>query len=186
MHSQHAFTLLEALIALTIISIISMITLPNLQEYFFTTQDEIFHSRLLHTLQFAQQEAEIQHMPIALCKSKTYQLCDGEWLDGQLVFKNENQDGLVKDKNNIISVRQNSQTKGQIHWRSFPFYRDYLLFFPVNWHKENNGTFWYCHSHVTKPVWAIKIGRSGQFSSAYPDVNGNINDAKGHPLSCVN
>lgn len=181
---QRAFTLLEMLVALSIIGILMAIALPSLRNYIDRTHDQILQSQLLRTIQLARNEASAHHMPVSLCKSKDHLICGGEWADGQLVFIDENEDGMVRDKEQILAVTQADSQRGILHWRSYPYYRDYLQFLPSGLMPSDNGTFWYCHASSELPVWAIMLSKTGKTRTAYPNKSGVIKDSHGKPLRC--
>jgi len=180
--SQHAFTLIEALITLSIITILIVISLPMLQDFLHHTNDEILQEQLLRAIDLAKFEAHARGIPLVFCASKDNKTCGDDWADDQIVFMNENEDGIVKNREQILAVIQAQPLHGSVHWRSFPRYRHYVLFSPTGLTYSDNGTFWHCHAQ--SPMWAIVINKSGRTRVVYPDRNGAINDSHGQPLPC--
>jgi len=174
----------EVLVVLAMSAILLGLTVPHLRSYFVRTQDDLLQAQLLRTIQFAQVEARARRVPVAICKTKNNNTCSGHWNDGQLVFVNENEDGIVHDKKQILAVMQPLASQGMLHLRSFPIYRDYLLFLPTGFMHSDNGTFWYCHTADKLPVWAILLGQSGRTRVLYPDKWGEIKDSKDKLLVC--
>lgn len=187
MKLQHAYTFLEALIVLFIISILAALSFPSLHSFFNREYDKTIQLQLLRSIQLARQEAIAQHVLVSLCKSKNGLTCSGDWSDGYLVFNDENKDGIVHDKKQILAVIQQDSQKGTLHLRSYPHYLDYLQFLPTGFMRShNNGTFWYCHEGEVSPVWAIAFSQSGKARVDYPDKKGIIYDSQGKPFECFN
>jgi len=185
MHSQKAFTLIETLAALAIIAIVLAMSLPALRHFFNRTDDDIVKLTLIEAIDLARQEAHARHVPVVLCKSNNQLSCSGNWADGLLIFMDVNGDGVVRDREQIIQVMQGKPRYGKIYWRSFPYYRDYLLFPPAGLMRYDNATFWYCHTDSASPVWAIVLSKTGKTRVDYPDADGNIKDGNGKTLSCM-
>jgi len=176
------FTLIEALISLTIIAILAAISLPAARDFISHTQEELLQKQLIHVIQLAKHEAIAMHAPVGLCQSDNQSTCSGSWEQGQLIFLDETADGIVHSRQQIISVMQMSVQHGRIKWRSFPRYRQYLLFSPMQWMENENGTFWHCHAD--KSVWAMTVSKTGRTQIIYPNKKGEIKDGRGQALNC--
>ncbi|MBX3709050.1 MAG: GspH/FimT family pseudopilin [Gammaproteobacteria bacterium] len=183
MKSEHAFTLIEMLITLFVIAILAATAFPALQLFWDRTQDQILQSELLHAIKLAKFEAFARRMPVAICQSKNQQTCIGDWSDGQIVFVNESADGVVNHKESILAVVKATSHHGQLYWRSFPNYRQYVLFLPTGSMRSDNGTFWHCHGELVR--WAMMLSKSGRIRLVYPDKDGVIKDSSGKSLSCT-
>ncbi len=185
MHSQHAFTLIEASLTLFIIGILITLSLPMLKSFIERTDDELMQSQLLRAIALARLETGIRHMPVTLCKSKDRKHCTGDWKDGWIVFVDPNEEGVVYRTDQILTVMQTTARYGKLYWRSFPVYRDYLLFLPNRVMSSNNGTFWYCRYSTLAPAWAIVMNKFGRVRTVYPDSHGEIRDNQGKFLRCI-
>ncbi len=167
-----AFSFIELLIALSIIGILFAISLPMVQPFLARAQDDILQKQILSAITFAQHEARARHAAIVLRYSA----------NNQIIFLNANEDGVLTDESQIISQRQTSTKHGEINWRSFPHYRQYLLFSPTGMLQADNGTFWHCHAGL--PSWAIMISKTGRTRVMYPDEDKEIKDGVGNAYNC--
>ena len=184
MQSQSAFTLMEMLVTITIITILLAVSLPSMNSLTTRAKEEILLSQIHNAISFAQQEAQVRHIAVAVCGSRDNVTCSQEWNTGLLVFMDEYDDGVIHDREQILSVVQFKLPHGNIYWRSYPFYHHYAVFTPAVLMPSNNGTFWHCHTNSHSPLWAIMLGKSGNARIAYPDVNGEIRDARDKLLEC--
>lgn len=184
MPRQCAFSLFELLITLSIMSILLLIAFPLSKIFFDHSREQVLQSQLLHAIQVARDEARVRGVAVVLCKSKDQRRCSGDWINGQIVFMDKNQDGIVHDPSQILMVFQLGSQQGILHWRSFPVFRDYLLFLPSGFPRNDNGTFWYCPASAHLPAWAIVIAKSGRVRIVLPDQHGVIKDDQGKMLSC--
>lgn len=178
------FTFIELLIGLAIIAVLAAFALPSFTALWQQNEATVLQQQLLRTLQFAQQEARVRHAAISVCKSNDGATCGGEWQHGQIVFLDNDDDGVIRSRDQILEVRQSSKQHAQLHWRGFPVYRDYVQFSPAMTN-DDNGTFWYCASTQTKPAWAIVLNKAGRARVVMPDKNGDIADTTGKVLGCV-
>lgn len=182
MNSQCAFTLIEVLIALLISAILVAISIPTVKHFLQQAQDDMLQRQLVRAIDLARLEAQVRHLPVSLCRTKDTMNCGGDWQEGQLIFIDENADGIVRNQEKIISVMQSVSRHGSLHWRSFPAYRNYILFLATGWMRNDNGTFWHCHHQLA--VWAIVLNKRGKTRVVYPDRNGEIKDDHGRALTC--
>lgn len=183
LHTQHAFTLIEVSLVLFILGMLIAMGLPMLKDFILHTDDELMRSQLLHAIQLARKEARARGISTVICKSDDRWHCKNEAKNSLMVFLNENEDGIVPAKEQILAVIQMLSSHGILYWRAFPGYRDYLLFSARQIMQTDNGTFWYCHESV-HPAWAVMLNKSGRTRVVYPDKNNEIKDAQGRPLLC--
>lgn len=184
MSRQSAFTLMEVMMVLTIISILSLIAVPGLQEVMRRAQDDAVRSDLTRILEIACNEAGMRNKTVTLCRSRDLLRCGGDWSDGQIVFVDNYHDDVVHDKSQIIAVNKMKISRGVLHARFYPFYRQAIHFNSAVAVSNDNGSFWYCRAGAAFPVWALKVNRAGSVSVTLPDANGDIIDTHGKPFPC--
>jgi len=176
MKSTQAFTLMETLVVLAIVGIILAMSLPVLRHFYQRTDADMMRLTLLRAIDFAEQEARARHTSVVLRKSSH---------NGWLLFVDSDEDGVLHDKAAIIEIIQNRQRAGNIYFRSFPFYRDFLLFPAAGLTAYDNATFWYCNMGDDAPVWAVSMSKTGETHTRYPEADGTMKDSSGNVLACT-
>lgn len=177
MKSKLGFSLIELVVTLSIIIIILAFTIPSQTIFLTKTNQNIASQQLLHAISLAHSEAILRGVPVSLCKSKDHTTCSGNWDDGQIIFTDDNRDGIVIDKSHVLTVLD--PLKGAtLHWRS-ALSRDYLQILS-NGLSTENGSFWYCTVKADNPAWAIRISQTGRARLEYPDQTGKINGLSCH------
>lgn len=182
MKSLDAFTLIEVLITLFITIILATISFPMLKNIWQSAENNRLRDQLLQMISLAKSESQNRHMGISLCRSSDGVTCGDNWDDGYFIFVDENADGIVHDKEQIILIKQTNSAHGKLHWRSFPLYRNYIHFSPAGLTRSDNGTFWYCHEKTA--VWSITMNKQGRTYVTLPDKLGKIKDEHGRVLVC--
>lgn len=181
--TQRAFTLAEVSVTLFIIGILLAMSLPMLKNFIDRTDDELVQSQLLQAIELAREQALLRGVSMVLCQSSDHWRCEKNAGNSLIIFINEDEDGLLHTKDLRVAVVQMKSHHGKLYWRSFPFYRDYVLF-SAEILQTDNGTFWYCHAGASHPVWAVMLNKTGRARVMYPNKNGEINESHGEPLTC--
>jgi hypothetical protein len=75
--------------------------------------------------------------------------------------------------------------KGLVQWRSYPWYRENILFLPMGNLASDNSTFWYCPKGNIHPAFAIFLSKSGRARVLNPDQNNLVYDATKKDIKCV-
>jgi Tfp pilus assembly protein FimT len=184
MPCSKGFSLLETLVILSITAILVTLSFPLLRYFLNRHQDEMLQSQLQQAIETASQEARIKGVPIGLCASQTGTRCRGEWQEGLLLFIDEKEDGVIHDQAQRLAVFSLKSAPGKLHARSYPAYRQHLLFMPSGLMPSDNATFWFCYRERTQPSWAMMLSKSGNTRLVYPDQDGVIKDAQQQPLRC--
>jgi type IV fimbrial biogenesis protein FimT len=171
-------TWLEIMIVLMIMAVISHFSLPLWREQLILSQDRSLLLQLQTTLEFAQHQALLRRIPIGVCPTDDGLQCARGWHRDLLVFELVHQDATIE----VIKHIRLSVKHGQLFWRAYPRYRDYLLI-PFNPLKQNdNGTLWHCHDDAVQ--WAITFNQAGLARVVYPNADGQLPGVPGKPLRC--
>ncbi|MBC3874611.1 GspH/FimT family pseudopilin [Undibacterium flavidum] len=155
-------TLLEALIALAIISILIKLAVASYSRLFSQTQIIVAASELHAALLFARSEALKRGGNVIICRSTSanapYPVCNADhsdsdsnsgWGDGWIIFHDSNGDGRLSDSEDIIRVQGRlflsnrdgsiipTPNRKQIKFNSFgQVYGVYMQFAIVQSHQE--------------------------------------------------
>lgn len=139
MKSSCAFTLIECLISLTIITIIAAFTFPSMQQFLHRNENKLLQQTIIQLIQFSQDQA----------------IAHSQSIDLKLTNKNEIR--IVNKNNEKLIVRQLNLSSGELQIRSFPYYRDYLRF---TQNGNDNGTIAYLKND--KQIWGIVLSPTGR------------------------
>lgn len=182
MRSQQAFTLLEITIVLVIMTVLAVSALPVFDFFRERAQNEIVLEQLLGTIRLAKMSAITRRKSIVLCLTDNQTACSGREGSGYLLFASERDSETPASSLAIILQSQVQFQHTRLHWRAFPVHRNYLLFLPDGWPRNENGSFWFCRKHAV--LWVVFISKTGRTRTVYPDPGGVVRDARGKPLDC--
>ena len=176
MRTQHATTLIELLIAITIISILATITISGLNHFTRHGRSQAVLMRVRHLIEQAHEEAQVLSKPVSF--TLHHPLADA------LTFVDLARNGELADKHLIIARSKIKRYGGVLMQHSFPVSRNYISFMPSRDGVNDSGIVWYCGKNNNKPDWALKINQQGIIQAIYPKRNGNIRDPQGRVLHC--
>ena len=83
------FTVIELIITIAIVSILLLITIPDMIFFVYNNRTTTAVNTIVSALQFARSEAINHKIKVKYCKSSNHKTCGGNWKDGQIVI-NEN------------------------------------------------------------------------------------------------
>tara|TARA_R110000868_G_scaffold174324_3_gene410942 strand:- start:232 stop:828 length:597 start_codon:yes stop_codon:yes gene_type:complete len=183
---QSAFTLLEMLLALAVAAILMLLVIPGIKGMAQQNKQDALCKEMLSLIYFAKNQAETRRQVVTICKSDDQKTCSGDWSDGQLVFVDVENNGTIRDSEQVLLAKQLNTKQGDLYVQFYPSYRDSIKFSPISLDGSDNGTVWYCRKDATMPSWAIRISKVGDASVVYPNKHGQINDSHGHgnSLTC--
>jgi len=167
MNKNNAFTLLELLVTLAVISIFAILLAPNLSSFITHQQADTTAWRLATLIQYARSEAIKRNHRVSLClNSKADAVSSKLELNGQqsvrIVIGNcKNIDAtLLRVVHDLIA------SGSTLDYRGFP--NSSGLSFLANGISTGNGTFSYYPKHPsTKPAWRIIINNAGRARTVY-------------------
>lgn len=131
---------------LAIVLLLSAITFPHLVTFYSQSKNQSSLQNFITQLQNAHFLAVTQHVNIGITQQQ----------DKLITFLDLNNDGSVTSAAQKISMIS-LQERDEIKWRTFPSYRNYILFTPSG---ADNGSFWYCTNG--KPVWEVVMNNAGR------------------------
>lgn len=183
--AQQAYTLIEFLITLSLITIMAMLCIPALKSLSDHASDYILQAQLNELLNHARIQARHGQLPLVICHSQSQRGCDGEWRDGLILFVDRDTNGIVRQREDIITGMQLDARAGTLYFRGYPFYRLFLRMIPDEWVSSDNGMFWYCHKGASWPTFAVVVNHSGIPRTVYPDHQGAIYDSERRRVRCI-
>lgn len=154
------FTLIEALITLSLVAIIMFMVIPHTHETSQETKKNLAQIELIQQVGQAQQVSLAKMTSVAICLSNDGKMCAAKNASMLISFIDTHNDGIVHEGSQIIS---SSFLEGAIgmHLRSYPKYRDYLLILPVDQGISDNGTIWHCNVNKSAD-WAVTVSQLGE------------------------
>lgn len=188
MKTQRAFTLVELLFYISLLGLITLLAWPNLQHFYQQQKSKHTALRLYSFLQYARQSALLQGRTLAICADNGQRYCHNDTLwenPNLLLFRDDNQNGLRDDNEEIIYTLDLSQNFGSIQWRSFGN-KPYLQWQNNGMTFFQNGSFLYCPNHRKEQYAAlIVVNVLGRLYFANNrDANGILTDSNGNTISC--
>ncbi|HQV22075.1 MAG: GspH/FimT family pseudopilin [Moraxellaceae bacterium] len=180
MPKTHGFTLIEALITITILCIITLFAHANLSAWLKTQNAKRVTSELIHIVHASRAYAITGRRPFTLCGSSNGLNCDNQWAIGALFFEDANRNGIIDNNDQIIRYTP-LNTKTTLQWKGFGGQR--LVFESTGLTSASNGTFTYCEFNKD-PLYSrqVIVSRGGRArlspdknnDGIYEDINGNI------------
>ena len=153
---------MELLVVLAIVALMSAIGVPYLRLLSERQEAQNLQSQVIAAIRTAQQYARALRKPVVLCATQDFKTCTTEPVLDLMSFVDDYGDGQMHESSQILHVQQNGK-HGQLHWRTFPRYRDYLLFNANGFLHSDNGTIWYTRTAAeTDPIWKIILSKSGR------------------------
>ncbi|NNM59822.1 MAG: prepilin-type N-terminal cleavage/methylation domain-containing protein [Legionellales bacterium] len=183
MTKKNGFSLIELLIALSIIGIVLAFSLPQIVNYTEQTHADTRIIQLYNVLTFARNHALASNMDVILCPSANLQTCGGNWSGNLIVFSDTNKDNKHNMDEPVLRVLE-PNIKGSLTWKAFGS-ANYLKFVPYGFSNQQNGTFIYCSpSHQFTLSRGIIMNKSGRARFAEITDEGGIIDANGQEIRC--
>lgn len=117
-----AFTLLELIIGLIILSIVSMLAVPSFQAMIQNNQVLTTTNDLVNSLNMIRSEAIKRGVSVSLCAASdsTLSACGTNWKNGWLIFSNPNEDGVFANDANEILVKVKQITEPNVSISTTP------------------------------------------------------------------
>lgn len=181
--STQAFSLIETLLALSILAILALILLPNWSWYQQNRQADLAIQSLQQALSCAQMLAISQQRRLSLCPSLDQQHCQTAWQGQLLVFANPPVPDSIGQR--PVAILPLVIRQGHLEWRHFS-QQSWLSFEDTGRLHDDNGTWLYCPSHAN-PMFnrALSINALGRLRLlSQRDNQGQLIDSHGQALIC--
>lgn len=179
-----AFTLVELLVVLVIMSTIILLSAPGISHFLERNRITTQVNQLVRVIHMAREAAIFRNRNVTLCRSDNGITCTGEWRNGMLLFVDQNEDRAFSENEELIYTFPPLPEGDQLYWRAFRN-RQYLVMTPRGYTAWQNGTFTYCPGgelHYARGVILNAAGRIRITSDS--DGDGIDEGANGRPLRC--
>ena len=160
MRDAAGLTLLELLIALSVLLMLQCIAVPAWHHLMVTNRMQAVIERIKMAINVTRIDAVLQHRIIRLCASADHKTCGGHWRDGQLV-QNPTTGEILRSYPKL--------PKGyQLIWRSAFQRNRYLDFNAHGFTQGQQGTFYCCvDDGDSRYTWELVVSQSGRVRIAY-------------------
>lgn len=130
------FNFLELMIALAILGILFLLTIPIMRDLMIRNRVSTNVNRIFSALQFAKGAAMTLGETITFCKSANHKECGGDWSSGAIV---------LDENSNVLQSIDFLRFKGdKLNWFSSFGKNDTLKFLPSGLSNGQQGSFLYC------------------------------------------
>lgn len=161
-YAQYAFSLLELLWVVVILSILGLIALPLENKFLARHQVTIYAHEILEILQLARESAIRYGSVVSLCPSVDGQTCGHNWRQGQILFLDKNGDVQLESHADVIRYWGQLPSNIQLSWHGF-LSDNYLQFEPSGIGDRHNGHFVICvESNGLQLQQMIIVNRTGR------------------------
>ncbi len=130
-----AFTLLELLVSLCVLTILISIAIPAMQNFSADKRAIAQINSLGHALYYARSEAVLRAEKIILCASADGRSCGGKWRDGQMVSTTGGE---------VLRLFSALPARDELIWNSSAGKDALVEWLPSGYTNGQRGTFYYC------------------------------------------
>ncbi len=177
----NGLTLIEAVVALAIMSVLLALSVPVLLETIQNNRMRAQLNELETSVNLARSEAVSHSNNVTICRSNDAVTCAGQWQNGWLVFIDNDFDGKIDLDDEILSVHG-----GLTSGNTLTFSQTHLTYSREG--VANNGansTFTLCDERGAEHARGLIIGSTGLASFATDtDSDGIVEGADGVGLTC--
>ena len=161
MNKQNGFSLIEALVTMTIAAIVLSVGIPSFQSFIQNNRQTIAINELATALQLARSTAVTRSQQATVCKSSNGTDCttDGTWTQGWIVFADPNNNNSHDAGEEILRVHGAIQGDGTLTGNLNV--ANLVAFKPQGVLASLNGTITYCDSRGHDHASALVISRGG-------------------------
>ena len=182
---QRGYTLLELLIALTILLILSTLALPSFSSIVKRTQAEIQMHALIDAAQLARSSAVSRRESVVFCATSNQQVCGDDWTQGAMVFVDPNNNRRIDPNEPVITTLPPTPEGSRLVMRA-ALNKQYLRYMSNGMLENTAGSFLYCAVNATaREARNVIFNRSGRLRfGSDKNRDGIPENAEGQPLSC--
>ena len=185
MKGDSGFTLLEGLMAMTILSVLVALSLPRYTSLVEDQQGRLILQSIADSVALGRTTAIKTGIPVTLCPSPDGLACQGGWLAGHLLFTDLDLDRELDSGDQLLRYAVHPEGRGSLTWRAFQN-RQYLQITAQGFLRRQNGSFTWCSSSGSAAgAYQLIVNGSGRMRFAVDaDGDGQREDSQGRPLPC--
>lgn len=136
-------SLIELLTALAITGALAIQALPDMLQLYQRTLATHISNQLIQLVQFSRNKAVETKAMVALCPSKSGQVCSKQWQHGIIIFVDQDENGKRGKHEEILLFSEPLPPGSWLDWRAFGN-RNYLQYNALGYTDHQNGRFAYC------------------------------------------
>ncbi|HBC24464.1 MAG TPA: fimbrial biogenesis protein FimT [Pseudomonas sp.] len=156
MNRDQGFTLVELMIALTLLAIVANIAVPAFDSLITRNRQQALMEQVAAVLNNARAEAILQRRTIEICGSSDGKTCSTSWAHGW----------LVRVPNGRVMQLTQLPSHDTLRWSGF---QQTIRFHNNGSSPNSNGRFYQCHKQ--KVVWQLVLSRQGRLRQGTPAEN---------------
>lgn len=185
---MRGFTLIELLLALAVVGILALVSVPDLRRWQYENRSETLMLELGRLLAEARNTAVTTGAPVTLCSALRPPDCDSSWQGAVLVFRDQNGNRVLDRAAGEVVIRYwtPASDDGRLYLNSFPA-RPSLQFLPNGFTAGESGNLTWCPNNASpSAIRQLIYTRTGRARQALDrDGDGIREGTDGKALSCA-
>jgi type IV fimbrial biogenesis protein FimT len=184
--NQTGLSLIEILLCLVILFVILMQGIrPGFFDARMRKQIDGLLQEMITLVAMARSQAINENVMVTLCRSDDGKRCEGNWLQGAIVFTDANGDRVINGNDRLLYRMEPVKVAGDLSFNSFQN-RQFLQITPRGFTNYQNGNFTFCPVNKdARNAGQIIISLTGRARFATDrDGDGIVEDSQGRPLQC--
>lgn len=180
-HSKQGFSLIEFMIALSIVAILLFTALPGFHYWRAKTESQLIAYTLYTQLQTARELAISRGATVSICGSNANGECQLRNFDYLQIFIDANKN-KIHDKNEILISTTTLKMAGQLRLNSHT-----SLNFTSNGRSNTPASFIYCPANTAEQlIQRVTLSFTGRPYIGQPKTEGTVKNANGSAIKCTN
>ncbi len=172
---NHAFTLIELLLTISIVFILLGIALPSFSETLDNSHVKANLQRLAQTLQLSRLTAINQNINVTLCPVDQTLTCSKNWSTGYMSFIDKNGDRQFNNDDELLYQYFSNDKKSTLSWRAFGNRRS-LQWLGTGITNHQNGSFELCYNNKEDKSRALFLTKAGRIRYSKDHNGDNIHE----------
>lgn len=184
-HRNVGVTLTELLVALSIVSILVALTMPNLGRYWQGQQSDVYIANLQRAIATTRSTAISSREITSLCPYAEGG-CGNDWQLGMIIFIDKNNDGIIDENETLLEKIIFTPNNSSVRWRASGG-KNYLRYSPSGVARQfgrfylcdNNGDLTLARALVINRQGRVRVYRDRNTDGIVEDIDGRMPDCPG-------